>query len=159
MIFFIFINMKFDVQQILSTLTRRQRMTGLVILVIAAILIFVLPPYFKSVSPETEELKETISFQQTQIDTLSTNLVLQNQKLVDLNRQIIFNQQECTNRVVEREKEIMSIIDGMKNSLKYQNERYTIKDSVMVGHTPRIINEDNSYETLCDLEKKIKKKN
>ena len=159
MIFFIFINMKIDVQQILSTLTRRQRMTGLVILVIAAILIFVLPPYFKSVSPETEELKETISFQQTQIDTLSTNLVLQNQKLVDLNRQIIFNQQECTNRIVEREKEIMAIIDGMKNSLKYQNERYTIKDSVMVGHTPRIINEDNSYETLCDLEKKIKKKN
>ena len=151
--------MKFDVQQILSTLTRRQRMTGLVILVIGAILIFVLPPYFKSVSPETEELKETISFQQTQIDTLSTNLVLQNQKLVDLNRQIIFNQQECTNRIVEREKEIMAIIDGMKNSLKYQNERYTIKDSVMVGHTPRIINEDNSYETLCDLEKKIKKKN
>jgi|688.fasta_scaffold918848_2 hypothetical protein len=151
--------MKFDVQQILSTLTRRQRMTGLVILVIAAILIFVLPPYFKSVSPETEELKETISFQQTQIDTLSTNLVLQNQKLVDLNRQIIFNQQECTNRIVEREKEIMAIIDGMKNSLKYQNERYTIKDSVMVGHTPRIINEDNSYETLCDLEKKIKKNN
>ena len=151
--------MKFDVQQILSTLTRRQRMTGLVILVIAAILIFVLPQYFKSVSPETEELKKTISFQQTQIDTLSTNLILQNQKLVDLNRQIIFNQQECTNRIVEREKEIMAIIDGMKNSLKYQNERYTIKDSVMVGHTPRIINEDNSYETLCDLEKKIKKKN
>jgi hypothetical protein len=151
--------MKFDVQQILSTLTRRQRMTGLVILVIAAILIFVLPPYFKSISPETEELKKTISFQQTQIDTLSTNLVLQNQKLVDLNRQIIFNQQECTNRIVEREKEIMAIIDGMKNTLKYQNERYTIRDSVMVGHTPRIINEDNSYEILCDLEKKIKKKN
>ena len=151
--------MKFDVQQILSTLTRRQRMTGLIILVVAAILIFVLPPYFKSVSPENEELKKTISFQQTQIDTLSVNLVLQNQKLVDLNRQIIFNQQECTNRIVEREKEIMAIIDGMKNSLKYQNERYTIKDSVMVGYNPIIINEDNSYEILCDLEKKIKKKN
>jgi hypothetical protein len=151
--------MKFDAQQILSTLTRRQRMTGLVILVIDAILIFVLPPYFKSVSPETEELKETISFQQTQIDTLSTNLILQNQKLVDLNRQIIFNQQECTNRIVEREKEIMGIIDGMKNSLKYQNERYTVRDSVSLESTPRIINEDNSYETLCDLEKKIKKNN
>ena len=151
--------MEFDVQQILSTLTRRQRMTGLIILVVAAILIFVLPPYFKSVSPENEELKKTISFQQTQIDTLNNNLLFQNQRLVDLNRQIVFNQQECTNKIVEREKEIMAIIDGMKNSLKYQNERYTIKDSVMVGHTPRIINEDNSYETLCDLEKKIKKKN
>jgi hypothetical protein len=47
----------------------------------------------------------------------------------------------------------------MKNTLKYQNERYTIRDSVMVGHNPRIINEDNSYKTLCDLEKKIKKNN
>lgn len=151
--------MKFDVQQILSTLTRRQRMTGLVILVIAAILIFVLPPYFKSISPETEALKGTISFQQGQIDTLNSNLVLQNQKLVELNRQIITNQQECTDRIVEREKEIMSIIDEMKTSLKYRSQNLSIRDSVMVEYSPRIINEDNSYETLCDLEKKIKKEN
>ena len=159
MIFFIFINMKIDVQQILSTLTRRQRMTGLVILVVAAILIFVLPPYFKSVSPENEELKKTISFQQDQIDTLNSNLVSQNQKLVELSRQIITNQQECTNRIVEREKEIMSIIDEMKSSLKYRQEKLVIQDSVMLEYTPRVINEDKSYKTLCDLEKKIKKKN
>jgi hypothetical protein len=159
MIFFIFINMKIDVQQILTTLTRRQRMAGLVILVIAAILIFVLPPYFKSVSPENEEMKKTISFQQGQIDTLNSNLVLQNQKLVELSRQIIYNQQECTNRIIEREKEIMSIIDEMKSSLKYRQEKLVVRDSVMVGYNPRIINEDNSYKTLCDLEKKIKKKN
>lgn len=151
--------MKIDVQQILSTLTRRQRMTGLVILVVAAILIFVLPPYFKSVSPENEELKKTISFQQGQIDTLNSNLVLQNQKLVDLSRQIITNQQECTDRIVEREKEIMSIIDEMKSSLKYRQEKLVIQDSVMLEYTPRVINEDKSYKTLCDLEKKIKKKN
>jgi len=151
--------MKFDVQQILSTLTRRQRMTGLIILVIAAILIFVLPPYFKSVSPETEELKKTISFQQTQIDTLNNNLLFQNKKLVDLNRQIILNQEECTNRIVEREKEIMDIITEMKNTLKYREEKLVIRDSVMVDYTPRVINEDKSYKTLCDLEKKIKKKN
>ncbi len=151
--------MKIDVQQILTTLTRRQRMAGLVILVIAAILIFVLPPYFKSVSPENEEMKKTISFQQGQIDTLNSNLVLQNQKLVELSRQIIYNQQECTNRIIEREKEIMSIIDEMKSSLKYRQEKLVVRDSVMVGYNPRIINEDNSYKTLCDLEKKIKKKN
>ena len=151
--------MKIDVQQILTTLTRRQRMTGLVILVIAAILIFVLPPYFKSVSPETEELKKTISFQQTQIDTLNVNFLFQNKRLVDLNRQIIFNQQECTDRIIEREIEIMSIINKMKSSLKYKEEKLVIRDSVMLEYTPRVINEDNSYKTLCDLEKKIKKKN
>ena len=150
--------MKFDVQQILSTLTRRQRMTGLIILVIAAIIIFVLPPYFKSVSPETEELKKTISFQQTQIDTLSDNLLFQNRKLVDLNRQIIFNEQECTNRIVEREKEIMIIIEGIKNTLKYQSQTITIRDSLLLESTPRVIVQDNSYKTLCDLEEKIKKK-
>lgn len=159
MIFFIFINMKIDVQQILSTLTRRQRMTGLIILVIAAILIFVLPPYFKSVSPETEELKKTILFQQTQIDTLNVNFLFQNKRLVDLNRQIIFNQQECTDRIIEREIEIMSIINKMKSSLKYKEEKLVIRDSVMLEYTPIVINEDNSYKTLCDLEKKIKKKN
>ena len=63
--------------------------------------------------------EETISFQQTQIDTLNNNLLFQNRRLVDLNRQIIFNQQECTNSIVEREKEIMIIINGMKNTLKY----------------------------------------
>lgn len=134
-------------------------MTGLVILVIAAILIFVLPPYFKSVSPETEELKKTISFQQTQIDTLNVNFLFQNKRLVDLNRQIIFNQQECTDRIIEREIEIMSIINKMKSSLKYKEEKLVIRDSVMLEYTPRVINEDNSYKTLCDLEKKIKKKN
>ncbi len=101
--------MKFDVQQILTTLTRRQRMTGLIILVLAAIIIFVLPSYFKSISPETEELKKTISFQQTQIDTLNNNLLFQNRRLVDLNRQIILNEQECTNRIVDREKEITPV--------------------------------------------------
>jgi len=150
--------MKFDVQQILTTLTRRQRMTGLIILVLAAIIIFVLPSYFKSISPETEELKKTISFQQTQIDTLSDNLLFQNRKLVDLNRQIIFNEQECTNRIVEREKEIMIIIEGMKNTLKYQSQTITIRDSLLLESTPRVIVQDNSYKTLCDLEEKIKKK-
>ena len=150
--------MKFDVQQILTTLTRRQRMTGLVILVLAAITIFVLPQYFKSISPETEELKKTISFQQTQIDTLSNNLLFQNRRLVDLNRQIIFNEQECTNRIVEREKEIMIIIEGMKNTLKYQSQTITIRDSLLLESTPRVIVQDNSYKTLCDLEEKIKKK-
>ena len=151
--------MKFDVQQILSTLTRKQRMTGLIILVIAAILIFVLPPYFKSVSPEIVELKETISFQQSQIDNMNVTIIVQNEKLSDLNNQIIINQQECTNRIVEREKEIMTIIDEMKNSLKYREEKLVVRDSVMLQYTPRVINEDKSYKTLCDLEKKIKKKN
>ena len=133
-------------------------MTGLIILVLAAIIIFVLPSYFKSISPETEELKKTISFQQTQIDTLSDNLLFQNRKLVDLNRQIIFNEQECTNRIVEREKEIMIIIEGMKNTLKYQSQTITIRDSLLLESTPRVIVQDNSYKTLCDLEEKIKKK-
>ena len=150
--------MKFDVQQILSTLTRKQRMTGLIILVLATIIIFVLPSYFKSISPETEELKKTILFQQTQIDTLSNNLLFQNRRLVDLNRQIIFNQEECTNKIVEREKEIMIIIEGMKNTLKYQNQKYTVRDSVLLESIPRVIFQDNSYKTLCDLEEKIKKK-
>jgi hypothetical protein len=134
-------------------------MTGLIILVLAAIIIFVLPSYFKSISPETEELKKTISFQQTQIDTLSNNLLFQNRKLVDLNRQIIFNEQECTNRIVEREKEIMIIIEGMKNTLKYQSQTIRIRDSVLLESTPRVIVQDNSYKTLCDLEEKIKKNN
>lgn len=151
--------MKFDVQQILTTLTRRQRMAGLIILVIAAVLIFVLPPYFKSVSPEIVELKETISFQQSQIDNMNVTIIVQNEKLGDLSNQIIVNQQECTNRIVEREKEIMSIIDEMKSSLKYKEEKLVVRDSVMLEYTPRVINEDKSYKTLCDLEKKIKKKN
>ena len=134
-------------------------MTGLIILVLAAIIIFVLPSYFKSISPETEELKKTISFQQTQIDTLSNNLLFQNRRLVDLNRQIIFNEQECTNRIVEREKEIMIIIEGMKNTLKYQSQTIRIRDSVLLESTPRVIVQDNSYKTLCDLEEKIKKNN
>ena len=150
--------MKFDIQEILSTLTRRQRMLGLIILVVATVLIFVLPPYFKSVSPEILELKETISFQQSQIDNMNVTIIVQNEKLGDLNNQIIINQQECTNRIVEREKEIMSIIDEMKSSLKYTPEKLVVRDSVMLGYTPTVINEDKSYKTLCDLEKKIKKK-
>ena len=78
--------------------------------------------------------------------------------MVDLNRQIIFNQQECTNSIVEREKEIMIIINGMKNTLKYQNQKYAVRDSVSLESTSRVIVQDNSYRTLCDLEKKIKKK-
>lgn len=151
--------MDLDFSKSLLLFSKNKRLFVLVILLLSAITIYVVPQYFKSVSPETEELKKTISFQQGQIDTLNTNLVLQNQKLVELSREIISNQQECTNRIVEREKEIMSIIDEMKSSLKYRQEKLVLQDSVMLEYTPRVINEDKSYKTLCDLEKKIKKKN
>ena len=53
----------------------------------------------------------------------------------------------------------MSIINEMKSSLKYRQEKLVLQDSVMLEYTPRVINEDKSYKTLCDLEKKIKEKN
>ena len=52
----------------------------------------------------------------------------------------------------------MIIIEGMKNTLKYQNQKYTVRDSVLLESSPRVIFQDNSYKTLCDLEEKIKKK-
>lgn len=129
----------------------------LIILVIPAVLISVLPSYFKSVSPESDELKKTITFQQIQIDTLNNNLLNQNKKLVDLNRQIISNQQECTDRLVKREKEILMIIGEMKQTVKLR-EKTIIRDSLILESAPRGILKDDTYQVICDLEDKIKNK-
>jgi hypothetical protein len=95
---------------------------------------------------------------------LNIELFDQSQAIIDLNRRIVFQQQECTNAMSERENEIVAMIKGMKSSLTTRHIEYhstSFDDSSGVAMMMKIRPEEDNTKTiemLNKLESKIKKK-
>ena len=159
--------MSFDITGILSKFTRAQRITVLVLLLIATLAITLGPKLIDSLAPDNTVLHRNLKLQRKQIDSLNIELFDQSQAIIDLNRRIVFQQQECTNAMSERESEIIDMIRAAKGQLvpKPRTNSYTAYDpndtmprvSAMIMHEPV---QDNSkvIDMLNKLETKIKKK-
>ena len=160
--------MSFDITGILSKFTKAQRITVLVLLLVATIAITLGPKLIESLAPDNTVLHRNLKLQRHQIDSLNVELFNQGQDIIKLNRQLIFQQQECTNAMGTREAEIIEMIRGMKSSLtpKHVEHAYVdyndndtvhvLKMSMMSAPTQP----DNSkvLDMLNKLETKIKKK-
>jgi len=113
-------------------------MTALIILCLVLIIVTLGSLFIKTLNPKTKELKSRIDNQDKEIKRLIGNIDSANIKIYSLNQTIIKNQEECTNRVVQREQEITKMIDNMINK-KLKNKQVTenIKDNEIVGsYTP-----------------------
>jgi hypothetical protein len=156
--------MSFDITGILSKFTKAQRITALVLLLIATIAITLGPKLIESLAPDNTVLHRNLRLQRKQIDSLNIELFDQSQAIIDLNRRIVFQQQECTNAMSERENEIVAMIKGMKSSLTTRHIEYhstSFDDSSGVAMMMKIRPEEDNTKTiemLNKLESKIKKK-
>jgi hypothetical protein len=94
------------ISQILKSFTPAQRITALIILVIAITAITLGPSLIESNTTTCTELGVRVKSQETQILEL-------NARVEQLNRQVLSGQQECTDNLIAKQQEIMSIINGM----------------------------------------------
>ncbi len=159
--------MSFDITGILSKFTKAQRITALILLLIATVAITLGPKLIDSLAPDNTVLLRNLKLQRHQIDSLNVEMYKQGQSIIDLNRRLVFQQQECTNAMTQRESEIIDMIKGMKSSLTprhVQNAYVSYPDNdTMPRVSAMIISEpvqDNSkvIDMLNKLETKIKKK-
>ena len=100
------------ISEILSKFTQRQRIVALVILLISIIIISVGPKITESLTYDDKELK-------LRIESQNTHIIELNQRVNELNTQVINNQRECVNEIVRRETEILEIINEI---WKFRNE-------------------------------------
>ena len=128
------------ISEILSKFTQRQRIVALSILLFSIIIISIGPKITESLTYNDEELKIRIESQNSQIVQL-------NNRIDELNIQVIENQRECTNEMVKRENEILTMISDIENyTNKMKNETRVVNS--MSRKTYNINDEDSSVRVM-----------
>jgi predicted RNase H-like nuclease (RuvC/YqgF family) len=88
---------------ILKTISPAQRVIALSIVLLSITLISVGPKIVSSFTQDNEELKAKVELQRTEIAVLTA-------RVNELNTQVIDNQRQCTNEIIQKERDILSII-------------------------------------------------
>jgi hypothetical protein len=115
------------VANILKTISPAQRLIALSIVLLSITLISVGPKIVSSFTQDTEELKAKVELQRTEIAGLTT-------RVNELNKQVIDNQRECTNEIVQKEKELLIAIAEIETEVnKTIRPKQIIREEMRVG--------------------------
>lgn len=151
-----------SVSGILDKFTRGQRMFALAMILICATIITIGPSLVESITLNEEEMDKKISSQKKEIITLSSSVD-------SLSAVIRVNQMNCTNSILERESQFISMLDQLKSESikreklkKLTTESYQMVDSVQIGNDGIIKLESRKitgpdYEPLSDVIEEMKK--
>ena len=110
------------ISDILSKFSKTQRITVLLILIVSLIILTLGPKTISTFSPDSKESQVILKQQDTQIKNLSGQIDSCNIKITQLNKQIIQNQQQCTDNIVKREQEIWKEIDLLETQMKTKSK-------------------------------------
>lgn len=147
------------ISEILGKFTLKQRVIVLCLLLLSIVIVSIGPTLIKTLKPDNKILKERINIQDSLISKL-------NIEIFELNNKLITTQQDCTDRVLKREREIIQEIEELENMLSNQPQPVSNKmimadphtdDTIVVRSVIPIDNEpfeyDNNNKTLKILEK------
>ena len=95
---------------ILSTITPGQRLIALCVLLLSIVIITLGPNLIDATTKDTEELTTKINLQRVEIKDLSD-------QIKKLNDQLVSNESECTNRLIDKERRILTVIDELERDL------------------------------------------
>ena len=132
----IFIGMFEYISQILKSFTQGQRILALLILVVSIVTITLGPSLINSNTSTCDELTVRLKSQEQQIIEL-------NQRVNELNTQLLTGQKECTNNLIEKQKEIMDIVNGMIKDAERSNKQTIIKNNETHETTMKRVDEGN----------------
>jgi predicted PurR-regulated permease PerM len=110
------------ISEILSKFTQTQRVVALIIILFSIVVISIGPKIVELTTYNNEELETKIELQKKIITELNENVN-------DLNQKVIKNQIECTNRIIERENEILLIVNEIENYVKKPKKSTTYRVS------------------------------
>jgi paraquat-inducible protein B len=128
------------------------------LVLLSIILITLGPSVIDSNTTNCDELKTTVSNQREQINKSNEDISELIVKVRGLQKQIIDNQQECTDNIIERERQIYYEIERLKrrmNSVSTQNR--VVIDTISEIPSPLIIddNMDLMMEGLNKIQRNI----
>ena len=138
------------ISEIIGKFSITQRITALVVLLIAIITITLGPSILDAVSQDNEELNLKVERQRRQ-------LILVSNEVDSLTFIIRKNQRDCTNQIIEREEEIYAQLDRLERELRFRNRNLSMitSDTIVDSRQARVI--DNSMDDMMNGIKKIKK--
>lgn len=111
------------ISQILKSFTPGQRILALLILVMSIVMITLGPSFINSNTNTCDELTIRLKSQENQIIEL-------NQRVNELNTQLLTGQKECTDNLIAKQKEIMDIVNGMIKDAEHSNKQTIVKTDV-----------------------------
>ena len=138
------------ISEIIGKFSITQRITALVVLLIAITTITLGPSILDAVSQDNEELNLKVERQRRQLTFLSNEV----DSLTFIIRK---NQRDCTNQIIEREEEIYAQLDRLERELRSRNRKLSMitSDTIVASGPVRVI--DNSMDDMMNGIKKIKK--
>jgi TolA-binding protein len=138
------------ISEIIGKFSMTQRITALVVLLIAITTITLGPSILDAVSQDNEELNLKVERQRRQ-------LILLSNEVDSLTFVIRKNQRDCTNQIIEREEEIYSQLDRLERELRSRNRNLSMiqSDTIVASMKVRVV--DNSMDDMMNGIKKIKK--
>ena len=119
----IFINMFQYISQILKSFTPGQRILALLILVMSIVMITLGPSFINSNTNTCDELTIRLKSQESQIIEL-------NQRVNELNTQLLSGQKECTDNLIAKQREIMDMVNSMIKDAEHSNKQTIVKTDV-----------------------------
>lgn len=132
----IFIGMFQYISQILKSFTPGQRILALLILVVSIVVITLGPSFINSNTSTCDELTIRLKSQEQQIVEL-------NQRVSELNTQVLTGQKECTDNLIAKQREIMDIVNGMIKDAEWSNKQTIIKSEESRKMTVKKIDDGN----------------
>ena len=111
------------ISQILKSFTPSQRILALLILVMSIVMITLGPSFINSNTNTCDELTIRLKSQENQIIEL-------NQRVNELNTQLLTGQKECTDNLIAKQREIMDMVNGMIKDAEHSNKQTIVKTDV-----------------------------
>lgn len=120
------------VSEILSQFTQTQRILVLLFLLLSIITLYLGPTYLNTITLDNDELTTELNNQK------KINFKFKN-SIDSLNQKIIDNQINCTNKIIERETEILGLIDGITRKMNGTKMGYRTVNKTNVSDTSDVI--------------------
>lgn len=143
------------VSQILTKFSPQQRILALLLLLFSIVLMTNGTDLINTIKSTPKELQTTVKNQQLQIQLLQ-------EETTKLNESIIENQRQCTNKIIEREKQIASEIDVIMKIANQRTEYLKIETDSSNNKTLQVVKVDNRVDyilsNLSDLKNSLTKK-
>ena len=102
-----------NISDILKSFTPAQRITALLILVFTIVLVTLGPSIIDSNTNTCDELQVRLTSQATQLKAQEAQILQLTARINALNTDLIQGQSECTANLIQKQQEIMGLVNGM----------------------------------------------
>ena len=152
-------------KDIISLFSITQRLWVLTILCVSTFFITFGSDIIEVLKPDPSQLNLVVKRQKKEIISLNTQLDTLSFRVNDLTQEVIDGQSQCTNKRLEREKEIITQIDEIMNMVRGSVKPHPMAmkrtNDTIVVEAMRVIPDDNTelaISALRELKNRIKNK-